>query len=298
MTRSFDYDVAVVGASIAGCTAATLFARAGLRVALMLGWTAVDLLGQDGAVHGLKIRDRSGRPRGIRTRLVVGADGNHSRPAELAGAKTATRPNNRFGYFAYYRDLPLASGTRSQMWLAGWDVAYAFPNNDGLTVLACMPVKERLPDFQRDLEGSFAAFFAALPDTPPIAQGARASKLMGIVDYPLYERPVAPRPGLAPARDAALTSDPLGASAAAGPFSLRSGWSRTPRRRSLTATQTQSPRAWLATGVATARSFAGTSSSSLILRECATSTRSSGSCSRPLRATRGWPSTSTPSLRA
>jgi 2-polyprenyl-6-methoxyphenol hydroxylase-like FAD-dependent oxidoreductase len=35
MTRSFDYDVAVVGASIAGCTAATLFARAGLRVALI-----------------------------------------------------------------------------------------------------------------------------------------------------------------------------------------------------------------------------------------------------------------------
>jgi hypothetical protein len=60
-----------------------------------------------------------------------------------------------------------------------------------------MPVEERLPDFQRDLEGSVAAFFATLPDAPPIAQGARASKLMGIVDYPLYERPVAPRPGLA-----------------------------------------------------------------------------------------------------
>jgi hypothetical protein len=49
-----------------------------------------------------------------------------------------------------------------------------------------MPVEERLPDFQRDLEGSLAAFFATLPDAPPIAQGARASKLMGIVDYPLY----------------------------------------------------------------------------------------------------------------
>jgi 2-polyprenyl-6-methoxyphenol hydroxylase-like FAD-dependent oxidoreductase len=72
-----------------------------------------------------------------------------------------------------------------------------------------MPVEERLPDFQRDLEGSVAAFFAALPDAPSIAQGARASKLIGIVDYPLYERPVAPRPGLALARDAALTSDPL-----------------------------------------------------------------------------------------
>lgn len=87
------------------------------------------------------------------------------------------------------------------MWLAGWDVAYALRR---LTVPACMPVEERLPDFQRDLEGSIAAFFAALPDAPPIAQGARTSKLMGIVDYPLYERPVAPRSGLALAGDAAL----------------------------------------------------------------------------------------------
>ena len=30
-----DYDVAIVGASIAGCTAAMLFGRAGLRVALL-----------------------------------------------------------------------------------------------------------------------------------------------------------------------------------------------------------------------------------------------------------------------
>jgi len=34
MTRP-EYDVAIVGASIAGCTAATLFARGGLRVALL-----------------------------------------------------------------------------------------------------------------------------------------------------------------------------------------------------------------------------------------------------------------------
>lgn len=35
MSSGFDYDVAVVGASIAGCTAATLLGRAGLRVALI-----------------------------------------------------------------------------------------------------------------------------------------------------------------------------------------------------------------------------------------------------------------------
>ncbi|HEY1537828.1 MAG TPA: FAD-dependent oxidoreductase [Solirubrobacteraceae bacterium] len=35
MSKTSDYDVAVVGASIAGCTVATLLGRAGARVALL-----------------------------------------------------------------------------------------------------------------------------------------------------------------------------------------------------------------------------------------------------------------------
>ena len=35
MARNVDHDVVIVGASIAGCTAAVLFARAGLKVALV-----------------------------------------------------------------------------------------------------------------------------------------------------------------------------------------------------------------------------------------------------------------------
>jgi menaquinone-9 beta-reductase len=301
MARSPHFDVVVVGASIAGCTAATLFGREGLRVALverhrdpatykvlcthyiqasatptirrlgidsqiessgglrnaidawtrwgwsrpavsrpegaepygynvrrskldpmlrrfaaetdgvelMLGFAVEDLLASNGAVEGLTVRDASERTLELRAPLVVGADGNHSRVAQLAGVETKTRPNNRFGYFAYYRDLLVATGTRSQMWFAGRDIAYTFPNDDGLTILACMPAKTRLPDFQRDLEGSFAAFFARLPEAPPIEQAERVSKLIGIVDYPLFERQAAPRPGLALVGDAALTSDPL-----------------------------------------------------------------------------------------
>src|SRR5262245_63950107 len=35
MTAHSDYDVVIAGASVAGCTAATLYARRGLRVALL-----------------------------------------------------------------------------------------------------------------------------------------------------------------------------------------------------------------------------------------------------------------------
>ena len=35
MRRALDFDVAIVGASVAGCTAARLLAQAGLRVAMI-----------------------------------------------------------------------------------------------------------------------------------------------------------------------------------------------------------------------------------------------------------------------
>ncbi len=293
------YDVAVVGASIAGCTAATLLAREGARVALIerhsdpnaykalcthfiqpsavptmerLGllplieaagavpneidmWTrwgwirnpegiphgynirrqtldpmlrrlaaqtpGVDLMpgqsahrllrvGADdtGRVSGVGIRDRAGRERNISARLVVAADGRDSKLARLAGVPSGTRPNNRFLYFAHYRDLRLASGNKSQMWLLEPDAAYAFPNDDGVTLLLCMPAREKLPAFKEDLEGSFTRFLADLPEGPDLASAERVSKIMGSTNLVNRSRPAA-MDGLAFVGDAALWSDPL-----------------------------------------------------------------------------------------
>jgi menaquinone-9 beta-reductase len=289
------YDVAVVGASIAGGTAALLFAQAGLRVALVerspdpnaykkvcthyiqasatptlrrLGLVermeaagavrnGVDLWTRWGWIrwrdpdrpHGYNIRrqvldpmvralaaetpgvdffpgeaveslvERGGRVAGIRTRngsrrhaiearLTVGADGRSSSVARLAGLQTKVRANARFAYFAYYQDLPLPSGTHSMMWFLEPDIAYAFPNDDGQTILACMPVKSRLPEFRRDLEGSYRRFLEALPDAPPANGARRVSGILGMLDMPNLSRPAA-RPGLALVGDAAMASDPL-----------------------------------------------------------------------------------------
>ena len=35
----------------------------------------------------------------------------------MAGVRARVKPHDRFGYFAYYRDLPLASGDRTLLWL-------------------------------------------------------------------------------------------------------------------------------------------------------------------------------------
>jgi flavin-dependent dehydrogenase len=323
-----DYDVAVVGASIAGCTAATFLARAGAKVALieshsdpktykrmcthliqasasptierlglrgaieaagaqpndvniwtrygwitfahesapapmrdhpawnirretfdpmlrehaagtdgvelMLGYTATALLygedrrgatespHRDGAaasasagarpagarIGGVVVRERDGTERELRTKLVVAADGRDSGIARLAGQPTKLKPHGRFGYFAHYRDTPVVTGSSAQMWLLDPDVAYAFPTDGGLTLLACMPHKDRLAEFRGDPEQAMAKLFAGLPDGPRLDPEKRESKVMGKLEMPNVVRQQT-RPGLALVGDAALAADPL-----------------------------------------------------------------------------------------
>ncbi|MFE4263606.1 NAD(P)/FAD-dependent oxidoreductase [Streptomyces sp. NPDC056883] len=175
-------------------------------VDLLLGHQVTGVVREAGRTVGVRTSTPQGE-REIRARLVVGADGKDSAVAKHAGMRTWTHPNNRFGYLAHFRNLPLRDGI-GHTWFLEPDMAYAFPNDDGVTVLAVLPDKKRLPEFREDLEGSFAAFVRALPEAPAIDSAERVSKIIGTVDYPLHLRkPTAP--GLALIGDAALTGDPL-----------------------------------------------------------------------------------------
>lgn len=175
-------------------------------VDLLLGHQVTGLIQEDGRTLGVRATTPQGE-REIRARLVVGADGKDSAVAKLAGIPAQEHENTRFGYLAHFRGLPLHGGI-GQTWFLEPDMAYAFPNDDGVTVLAVLPDKKRLPEFREDLEGSFLAFVRALPDAPPVDAAERVSKITGTVNYPLHSRKAA-EPGLALIGDAALTGDPL-----------------------------------------------------------------------------------------
>ncbi|WP_035795569.1 NAD(P)/FAD-dependent oxidoreductase [Kitasatospora mediocidica] len=181
-------------------------AAATAGVDLLLGHQVTGLLAEGGRTSGVRASTPQGE-REIRARLVVGADGKDSAVAKSAGMPERRYANGRFGYLAQFRDLPLHGGF-GHTWFLEPDMAYAFPNEDGVTVVAVLPDKKRLPPFREDLEGSFLAFVRALPEAPPIDSAERISKIIGTVDYPLHSRkPIAP--GVALIGDAALTSDPL-----------------------------------------------------------------------------------------
>ena len=171
------------------------------------GKSARSLLETNGRVTGLQLEASDGA-HALRARLVVGADGRHSTIGQLSGLPQSVKPNNRLAYFTYFHDLPLRSGNISQMWLLEPDTAYAFPNDDGITLLACMPHKDRLGEFKNDLERSFYRFFDSLPDAPALSRAKQLRGFYSMLDMPNGSR-CATKPGLALIGDAAMTSDPL-----------------------------------------------------------------------------------------
>ncbi len=142
--------------------------------------------------------------------LVVGADGRGSKTAQLAGVRTRTRPNARFGYWGYFEGPPLGTGASVHIWFNGPEVCIATPTDGGQMVYVAFPPLDRAPAFKRDIERELRAMVGALPDAPPIAESRLAGPLVGKLDL-TNEWRRATAPGLALAGDAAIAADPVGA---------------------------------------------------------------------------------------
>jgi 2-polyprenyl-6-methoxyphenol hydroxylase-like FAD-dependent oxidoreductase len=177
-------------------------------VDLMMGQTAASLVREGGRVVGIGVRSRDGGERELSAGLVVGADGRGSGVAKLAGEKTKIRKNNRFVYMAYYRDMPLVTGSSPQLWFLDPDMAYAFPTDGELTMLACVPHKDRIPEFKADPEVAMARMYERVPDGPVLDPSKRVSKVLGKLDAANERRRPAGN-GYALIGDAAMASDPL-----------------------------------------------------------------------------------------
>lgn len=175
-------------------------------VELLTGRTATGLAGGDRPT-GVETADRDGNTETIEAKLVVGADGRHSKIARLAGVRGRVKPNNRFAYFAYWRGVTPRL-ERARVWLLDPDGAAHFPNEDDVTVLVAVAHRRRLAEFRSDLERNYENWFRELEDGPDLSNAERVSKVLGVLDHENVFRPAA-RPGLALVGDAAVAADPL-----------------------------------------------------------------------------------------
>jgi flavin-dependent dehydrogenase len=172
------------------------------------GTTLRELVYHHNRIVGIVAEEPDRQQLELRAQLVVGADGRNSRTAELAGVPARVKANNRFLYFAYFQNLTLATGQRNQVWYLEPEVAYALPNDNGLTLVGCALPKSKLAEFKQDIQGNFVRFFDRLPNGPNLRAAEQVSEVIGMLDMPLiYRRPTAP--GLALVGDAALAPDPV-----------------------------------------------------------------------------------------
>jgi menaquinone-9 beta-reductase len=258
------YDVAVAGASLAGCATARLFALAGARVALVerspdpsaykvtcthqiqsSAVPAIERLGLAPVLAGAgaaRPRAASWTPYGgwllfpsdapagyglsrrqldpIVRELAAGTPGVDYRPGERVVAVLGGDDGRVEGFETESRDgarrsvrAPLTVAAR--VWMLDPDAAAVFPNEDGITLVAVVPHRARLPEFRRDPEAAYARMAGSLPEGPRLEDAERVSKLLGRRDMPNEIR-VRSRPGLAFVGDAALAADPL--------FGVGCGW--------------------------------------------------------------------------
>ncbi|WP_219463049.1 NAD(P)/FAD-dependent oxidoreductase [Nonomuraea rhizosphaerae] len=165
---------------------------------------AAPVTGASGSrVVGVRVGDEE-----IHARLVIGADGHRSTVARLAGVTEDIAPNERFGWWAYYRGVVPSDPGGNQIWALNPDVGILIRTDDDLHMLVAFPVKARIGDFQADRAAALERFMVSLPDAPDLSSAERVSKVIGANDYPCVRRDPVPRPGLMLVGDAAITGDP------------------------------------------------------------------------------------------
>ncbi len=159
-------------------------AEAGVEV--REGFAVEEILVDEGSVAGIRGRGRDGAALIERARIVVGADGWHSRVAEAAGAgKYRERPALSVAYYSYWSGLPVDRFEIHIRPARGFGLA---PTHDGLTlIIGGWPVAE-LQDDRGEVERRFQAMLENVPEVAARLTGARRVEGLKKAAIPNYFR--------------------------------------------------------------------------------------------------------------
>jgi menaquinone-9 beta-reductase len=86
---------------------------------------------------------------------------------------------------------PLVRGTCSQMWMRGPEIAYVFPNDDGVTMVMYLSTKDMFEQFHASPRESLMRAMAGFPEAPDLSMATPTGQVLMVKDYPnLWRRPV------------------------------------------------------------------------------------------------------------
>ena len=140
-------------------------------------------------------------------RIVVGADGLHSRVARLVGARAyEARPAMTCAYYAYWDDVPVHG---VEVYVRPDRLIAVGGTNDGRTsIIVYWPISD-FHEVRTDIEGHFLAALDLVPDLAErVRAGRRTERFRGTADLPnFFRRPYGP--GWALVGDAGYHKDPI-----------------------------------------------------------------------------------------
>jgi 2-polyprenyl-6-methoxyphenol hydroxylase-like FAD-dependent oxidoreductase len=169
------------------------------------GFTVTEVVVSDGRVTGVRGHGRDGGTVTEQARVVVGADGRHSRVARAVGPEQYhEKPPLLCGYYSYWSGLPM--GGRFETWVRPDRAFAAWPTHDDLTlVIGGWPYAE-LEANRDDIEGNFLAMLELAPAFAERLRAAtRQARFVGTAVPNYFRRPYGP--GWALVGDAGYNKD-------------------------------------------------------------------------------------------
>jgi len=171
------------------------------------GFSVDDLCFDGDRVTGIRGHARGGPLVTERARLVVGADGRHSRVARIVQAPSYhEQPSLTGAWWSYWSDVPVSG---IAVYLRPDRALGTFPTNDGLTgVFTTAPVAE-VERFRSDIAANFDRDLTLVPSlAEQVRAGRREEPFYGAVEIPnRFRRPYGS--GWALVGDAGYHKDPL-----------------------------------------------------------------------------------------
>ena len=177
-------------------------------VELLERTSAHGLVWEDGRATGVELRPAGGARRTVRARVVVGADGRHSRVAEWTGAaRYEEAPALRPVYYAYYRGVTPQPTPALEVFYQDGRIGFVLPMEPGIDCLALEVQPEEFPAFRADPGGRLEAVLRTLPGMATrMADAERDGPARGIRGVENYLR-IPYGPGWALTGDAAYCKD-------------------------------------------------------------------------------------------
>jgi len=166
-----------------------------------------ELLTDGEHVVGLRGRAKGGGVVTEKARIVIGADGLHSRVARsVQPAIYNVRPALTCAYYSYWSDVAVAG---SELYPRPDRMIIALPTNDRQTVIIVYWPKAMFHEVRADIEGHFLKALNLVPGLAErVRSGRRTERFRGTADLPnFYRKPYGP--GWALVGDAGYHKDPI-----------------------------------------------------------------------------------------